>query len=119
MRTRKTTCSKCGNPVEPTRVHRYSYCRKCHAAYMRATRPKHSQLSDEQRLKANVRAIVKYYIKIGTVQKLNCSVCNSPRSEAHHEDYSKPLEVIWLCRPHHLERHGYPQNIISLQDDRN
>jgi len=23
----------------------------------------------------------------------------------HHEDYSKPFEVIWLCRFHHKERH--------------
>jgi hypothetical protein len=25
--------------------------------------------------------------------------------QAHHEDYSKPLEVRWLCREHHHEEH--------------
>jgi hypothetical protein len=24
---------------------------------------------------------------------------------AHHEDYDKPLEVVWLCQPCHKQRH--------------
>jgi len=39
------------------------------------------------------------------LQKTPCVVCGNLKSEAHHEDYSKPLEVIWLCRMHHMERH--------------
>ena len=31
--------------------------------------------------------------------------CNS-KAQAHHEDYSKPLEVIWLCFKHHRAEHG-------------
>jgi hypothetical protein len=27
------------------------------------------------------------------------------RSEAHHDDYSQPLRVRWLCRGHHKEAH--------------
>jgi hypothetical protein len=30
-----------------------------------------------------------------------CEICGDLKSEAHHPDYSKPLEVIWLCRKHH------------------
>lgn len=74
---------------------------------MRMHRPKHSELSDEQRLKANVRAILKYYVKMGVIEKKPCQVCGAFDSQAHHEDYSKPLEVIWLCRRHHLETHGH------------
>lgn len=35
-----------------------------------------------------------------------CSVCGiqSP-VEAHHTDYSKPLDVVWYCRPHHRLQH--------------
>jgi hypothetical protein len=32
-------------------------------------------------------------------------VCGRTRSHAHHDDYSKPLDVIWLCSTHHRSRH--------------
>lgn len=35
-----------------------------------------------------------------------CSLCNSAkRIQAHHHDYSKPLDVVWLCYTHHKELH--------------
>jgi hypothetical protein len=36
-----------------------------------------------------------------------CEECRqaSDQLHAHHEDYSKPLEVIWLCPPCHGYRH--------------
>ena len=101
----KIHCSKCDKLLEESRKNKYRYCKSCHAEYMRNTRPKHKQLTDEQRKKANARSYVKEYIKRGTVIKLPCSVCGDEKSEAHHEDYDKPLEVIWYCRKHHLEYH--------------
>lgn len=32
-----------------------------------------------------------------------CTVCGNPDVEMHHQDYSKPLKVDWLCEPHHRE----------------
>jgi len=37
--------------------------------------------------------------------KLPCVVCGSLKAVAHHDDYDKPLDVIWLCQVHHKERH--------------
>jgi hypothetical protein len=35
-----------------------------------------------------------------------CEVCSNPKSQAHHDDYTKPLDIRWLCRKHHLQIHG-------------
>jgi hypothetical protein len=26
--------------------------------------------------------------------------------DAHHDDYARPLDVTWLCRRHHQQRHA-------------
>lgn len=72
---------------------------------MRGNRPKHTELSPEAKAKAIARAYLKTYVNRGKIKKLPCSTCGDENSEAHHDDYSKPLEVIWLCRKHHLEKH--------------
>lgn len=41
----------------------------------------------------------------GKINKGPCEVCGATRVDGHHEDYSKPLEVRWLCRKHHMEHH--------------
>ena len=43
-------------------------------------------------------------IKGGTLTRQPCEACGNPDSEAHHADYNRPLDVAWLCRPHHRER---------------
>lgn len=32
--------------------------------------------------------------------------CSTTRVEAHHCDYSKPLDVVWLCCAHHRQAHA-------------
>jgi hypothetical protein len=39
------------------------------------------------------------------IAKTCCEKCNSQPVQAHHEDYSKPLEVIYLCKKCHSARH--------------
>jgi hypothetical protein len=35
-----------------------------------------------------------------------CEVCGDINTHAHHDDYNKRLDVVWLCDHHHKERHG-------------
>lgn len=34
-----------------------------------------------------------------------CCICGAPKADAHHEDYKRPNEIVFLCRPHHGQRH--------------
>lgn len=44
--------------------------------------------------------------RAGRLTPKPCAVCGSAENiHAHHEDYSKPLEVIWLCPLCHAQRH--------------
>lgn len=55
--------------------------------------------------KAIARNAVANAIRDGRLVRLPCEVCGSPNSEGHHPDYSKPLDVVWLCRAHHRLEH--------------
>lgn len=95
-------CSRCG--FEHFRVGQ-RYCHGCHAWYMREHRPKHRDLSPEQRKKANCRSYAKTYRDRGKITQQPCETCGSVYSQMHHADYDQPLKVTWLCRPCHLAHH--------------
>lgn len=44
-------------------------------------------------------------IKNGKLLKQPCWVCGNG-AEAHHPDYDRPLDVVWLCNPHHKQTHA-------------
>jgi len=58
------------------------------------------------REKVNAAALVYSAVKSGKIKKEPCSKCGNKKSEGHHEDYSLPLEVIWLCDRHHKDIHN-------------
>jgi hypothetical protein len=45
-------------------------------------------------------------LRRGKLVKQPCEICGSTTVEAHHEDYSRPLDVHWLCQEHH-RTHGH------------
>lgn len=50
------------------------------------------------------RELVRRAVRSGRLVRQPCP-CGSPESFAHHHDYSKPLDVEWLCRACHREEH--------------
>jgi len=61
-------------------------------------------LTPAQRFKDICRSYAGVYLKRGKIVRQGCVVCGD-KTEMHHADYDRPLEVIWLCRPHHLALH--------------
>lgn len=96
MGANQLRCSKCGGAIE--RVGQGGYCNACMAVYMREYRRKH-------RLKTNARKAANRAKKVGKLVQQACVVCGDPETEMHHEDYTKPLDVVWLCKKHHEHTH--------------
>lgn len=55
--------------------------------------------------KVKARELARYAIRIGLIKRDRCEFCKNTKVHAHHDDYSKPLEVRWLCPVHHKMVH--------------
>lgn len=56
--------------------------------------------------KRRVHIITDNAIRDGRLVREPCKICGSKKVQAHHDDYTKPLDVIWLCAKHHAELHN-------------
>jgi ribosomal protein S27AE len=120
-------CKKCGTAFEPRAWQitcRDRRCLPCKRAQQNATNAsKGDALREESRAayqrrrdyylnyrpdpqRRAARRKVATEIEAGRLQRCPCEKCGETKSEAHHDDYSKPLDVNWLCRRHHVERHA-------------
>ena len=60
----------------------------------------------ENKIKKKAHQMVAYAIQKGDLVRQPCERCGTDKAViAHHEDYTKPLDVVWLCAHHHRERH--------------
>jgi len=123
-----------------------TYCRACHN--VRCVRWQHnnpdkhkaSEAAYRERNRARIRSKYQenqalhrrrhpdhYYarnqvtiaLKTGRLVKGPCVVCGTTKQiQAHHPDYTKPLDVMWLCRLHHKEEHTKtaPSNAVLVSN---
>lgn len=66
------------------------------------------------------RVAVSVALRNGTLHRAErCEKCERRvPTEAHHDDYARPVDVCWLCRPCHRARHaelgwGLPSSLAS------
>ena len=109
-------CRTCGNPIpcetHPTARRYAKYCSLvCFRQYVGAKPPTRKQV----RHWAETQVLVA--LRNGVLKQGPCEVCASRDSHSHHDDYSKPLEVRWLCRLHHNRFHhaGKPESEKTRQ----
>lgn len=62
--------------------------------------------------KVKCRTAVNNAIRDGRLTRENCCICEKlyqfkTIGFAHHTDYNKPLDVMWLCGPHHAAYHKW------------
>ncbi len=133
METRR--CSKCSGikeislfrkdgKIKGGKVFKHFWCRECESIEKKKWKLEHPdsykisyQRNHRNRIKSasiyrkNNPEKMKAYnylnnrIINGSIQKKPCEICGSIKSEAHHDDYSKPLDVRWLCPSHHKKLH--------------
>lgn len=69
-------------------------------------------LRERHRIRYKARGIVANAIRDGKLSRQPCEVCGANgmlengryAAQAHHDDYSQPLQVRWLCQKHHKEQ---------------
>jgi hypothetical protein len=66
--------------------------------------------------KVKARSAVYCAIKKGTIKPEGCNMFSNEcrgRTEAHHNDYNKPLEIVWLCCFHHKQHHRENKKCVN------
>lgn len=85
------------------RMRKYMASEKGKAKHQETTRLYESLNPEKISAQRKVRAAIK---SGRLIRPSICEVCKKPSSvHGHHEDYSKPLEVIWMCHYCHLYHH--------------
>lgn len=97
---------KCGKPKSKS----HGSCWECRNAYARTYRQKYLYVPGaDQQIKNIARSQAAVAVKRGLIVRQPCVICGSPEAQMHHNDYSKPLEVVWFCLKHHKAWHRkYP-----------
>lgn len=112
MRSGKS--SKC---VECESKYNAQHRRKNHkrfAEYDRARRKTQERKATNKRYQQTPLAKIRQFaatsvcnaVRDGRLVRQPCEKCGAEKAEGHHDDYTKPLSVRWLCRKHHMEYHG-------------
>lgn len=60
---------------------------------------------NSNRKKSYAHSVLNWAVRTGAITKRPCEVCGAEPAQAHHYDYNKPLDVLWLCHKCHVKAH--------------
>lgn len=60
---------------------------------------------EEDSRRSRAHSSVSRAVRNGSLVRAPCRRCGELKSIAHHEDYDKPLFVMWLCQSCHKQQH--------------
>lgn len=106
---------RCGECLNEIKIAYYWANRDARRAYFKEYKDNPKRRADNQRWdrerlirdpeKCKARFAMNNAIRDGKLVRQPCHKCGDPKSQGHHHDYSKPLEVEWLCQRCHAEEH--------------
>lgn len=103
-----------GKEVLIKRTDRYAHSLKGKATHIRAAKIDRARYPTKHRARMAVSAAVRRGKLIRPTECSNCPASGVP-IEGHHADYSKPLDVDWLCRKCHRAIHN--QQVYEVISD--
>lgn len=77
-----------------------------------------NRTTSQNKAEVKARSLVRKAIVHNNLSKKPCEICGESPSQAHHDDYNKPLEVRWLCVKHHKEWHMNNKPIRAEYEER-
>lgn len=119
-------CSKCGIEKDPSQFERWRrQCKDCMKGIRKSLQPydpnrkriyfknhpeKRKEIRERYKQKypekEKAEQLLQDAVKYGKVLKQPCEICGGLDVHGHHADYSRPLEVKWLCVEHHNQLHN-------------
>lgn len=119
-KSNKARCKEC--VCASVKAHRIENIERIRAYdRLRASQPhrkiknfEHSQAwRQEYPNRRRAQGLVQHALRSGKLKKQPCWVCGSG-AVAHHPDYDRPLDVVWLCQPHHKQAHALVANDAQM-----
>ena len=108
---RSRTCETCGTRFLPrnTAIPGWGrFCSRACVSQARRNRADDPLVRADRRARVIAHSKVAYALHVGRITRGACEDCGSTSEiHGHHEDYSLPLNVVWLCRYCHGRRHGW------------
>jgi ribosomal protein S27AE len=108
------TCSACGQVFERAgkTTNKADFC--SNACRLRASSQRFRdrfQPGHRSDLRGRASAAVHRAVAAGRLIRQPCEQCGDVPSEAHHDDYTRPLDVRWLCSSCHKKHHHQTASI--------